>query len=313
MIFWRILDNQLHPVDDVEKLGFEVSEQIYIPDEYLNKQKFMVMRTAHGLGDWVIISAMPRLLKEKYPNCKVYLPSINLLEKLFGDIKDHWGNWENPFKTVSYIFDNNPYVDGFVDEIDGEVFHDHYRTYNDNKLDTPLIKQMLKFWQFEDKEMEDYTPEFYWTDEEKQRGDRIIEEYAGDHEFGGLVITSRFEGRSTTTDTIYDEEGNKMIMTSLLEKCGDLPFFYYTYKQPKEYPFSFNKCLDMRHMDTRLQLYIRSKAKLNIGTHCGIIDAISRYSQAFQIQRVFPLNQNVIEANHYVNRDNYLEKLELIK
>jgi hypothetical protein len=102
-------------------------------------------------------------------------------------------------------------------------------------------------------------------------------------------------------------------MKALLKKCGDLPFFYYTYKQPKEYPFSFNKCLDMRHMETRLQLYIRSKAKLNIGTHCGIVDAVAGYSQAFQIQRVFPLNQNVIEANHYVNRDNYLEKMELIK
>ena len=30
---------------------------------------------------------MPRLLKEKYPNCKVYVPSLNLLEKLFGNIK----------------------------------------------------------------------------------------------------------------------------------------------------------------------------------------------------------------------------------
>ena len=26
------------------------------------------MRTAHGIGDWGIISAMTRLLKEKYPN-----------------------------------------------------------------------------------------------------------------------------------------------------------------------------------------------------------------------------------------------------
>ena len=90
-------------------------------------------------------------------------------------------------------------------------------------------------------------------------------------------------------------------------------FFYYTHKKPNEYPFSFNKCLDMRHMDTRLQLYIRSKAKLNIGTHCGILDCITRYSDAFQIQRVFPLNQNVVESEHYVNKDNYLEKLELIK
>jgi hypothetical protein len=141
MIFWRIIDNRLHPVSEVQSLGFEESEGLRIPDEYLDKQEFMVMRTAHGLGDWVIISSMPRLLKEKYPNCKVYVPSVSLLERLFGNIKDHWGTWENPFKAVNYVFDNNPYVDGVVDELDGEVFHDHYRVYNDNKLDIPLVKR----------------------------------------------------------------------------------------------------------------------------------------------------------------------------
>ena len=313
MIFWRIVNNTLHGVGEVKRLGFEESEGLRIPDEYLEEQEFMVMRTAHGIGDWAIISAMPRLLKEKYPNCKVYVPSVNLLENLFGKMKANWGTWDNPFKTVNYIFDNNPYVDGFKDDIDGEIFHDHYRVYNKDKKDIPLIKQMLKFWQFSKEEYVDYIPELYFSEEEKQRGDEIIKEFVGDEDFGGLIITSRFEGRSTTTDTVYDGEGNKMIMSALLEKCGDLPFFYYTHKKPDEYPFSFNKCLDMRHMDTRLQLYIRSKAKLNIGTHCGIVDCVARYSQALQIQRVFPLNQNIIETEHYLNRNNYLEKLEEIK
>ena len=33
MIFWRILDNTLYPVKEVEKLGFEESEGLRIPDE----------------------------------------------------------------------------------------------------------------------------------------------------------------------------------------------------------------------------------------------------------------------------------------
>ena len=45
------------------------------------------MRTCHGLGDWGIISAMPRLLKQKYPHCKVYVPSIKLIQKIFGDLE----------------------------------------------------------------------------------------------------------------------------------------------------------------------------------------------------------------------------------
>ena len=312
MIFWRIVDNQLYPVQETDNLGFEESEGLRIPDEYLDTREFMVMRTAHGIGDWGIISAMPRLLKEKYPNCKVYVPSVNLLEKLFGQMKDNWGTWDNPFKNIHYVFDNNPYVDGFKDSIEGEIFHDHYRVYNKDKIDIPLIKQMLRFWQFIEEEYVDSTPELYFSDEEKQKGDEVIKQYAGDEEFGGLLITNRFEGVSKSTGKDYDIEGNIKLMTALLEKCGDLPFFYYTHKKPNEYPFSFNKCLDMRHMDPRIQLYIRSKAKLNIGTHCGFLDCISGDSKVFQIQRVFPLNQNAVESEHYVNKDNYLEKLEHI-
>jgi len=130
MIFWRIVDNQLHSVKETEHLGFEKSEGLRIPDEYLDKQEFMVMRTCHGIGDWGILSAMPRLLKEKYPNCKVYIPTKKLLKKLFG--QDH--------NNVRVVFGNNPYVDGFVDELDGEVFHDHYRIYDKDNTDIPLLR-----------------------------------------------------------------------------------------------------------------------------------------------------------------------------
>ena len=95
MIFWRILDNQLHSIEDVNRLGFEKSEGLRIPDEYLEKQEFTIMRTCHGIGDWGIISAMPRLLKEKYPDCKVYVPSKKMLKKLFGKSHNYFPN-KNP-------------------------------------------------------------------------------------------------------------------------------------------------------------------------------------------------------------------------
>ena len=83
MIFYRIVDNKLYPIHDTDNLGFEKNEGLRIPDDYLYKQEFMVMRTAHGIGDWGIISAMPRLLKEKYPKCKVVVPSKKLLKELY--------------------------------------------------------------------------------------------------------------------------------------------------------------------------------------------------------------------------------------
>ena len=68
MIFSRILDNKLYNIKEVTKLGFEESEGLRIPDEYLERQEFTILRAAWGIGDWGIISAMPRLLKQKYPN-----------------------------------------------------------------------------------------------------------------------------------------------------------------------------------------------------------------------------------------------------
>ena len=68
MIFWRITDNKVLPVGEVKTLGFEECEGMRIPDEYLQEQEFVIMRGCHGIGDYGIISAMPRLLKEKYPN-----------------------------------------------------------------------------------------------------------------------------------------------------------------------------------------------------------------------------------------------------
>ena len=90
----------------IKKLGFEKSEGLRIPDEYLESRNFTVLRTIKGIGDWGIISAMPRLLKTKYPDCKVFIPSNKLFKKLF-DIDTN----------IMYdIFSNNPYVDGFSDD-----------------------------------------------------------------------------------------------------------------------------------------------------------------------------------------------------
>jgi hypothetical protein len=288
VIFWRIVDNQLHPVKETDTLGFEKSEGLRIPDEYLDKQEFMVMRTAHGIGDWGIISAMPRLLKEKYPNSKVVVPSKKLLKKLFG--KDH--------DNVHVVFDNNPFVDEFVDEIGGEVFHDHYRIYDKDNIDIPLIKQMLEFWQFTEKEMEDCQPELYWSDEEKEFGDEIIKEYVN-VDFGCLLVSDRF---GTQNGKYSEKSYNKdtEVMSKVL-KDNPLPYFYYSYKPLKETPFDFiNDVLDMRHIDLRIQLYIKSQAKINVSNQCGTSQGVVRYSKCYTSQRQYPIGSNIIKGEIYL-------------
>ena len=60
-IFYRIYDNNIRHAFETDKLGFDINEPSYIPDEYLENKKFIVLRTCNSLGDWGIISAMPRL------------------------------------------------------------------------------------------------------------------------------------------------------------------------------------------------------------------------------------------------------------
>ena len=288
MIFWRILDNQLYSVGDVDKLGFEISEQTYIPDEYLEAQEFMVMRTAHGIGDWGIISAMPRLLKQKYPNCKVYIPSEKMLERLFSDYSDMWSSWNNPFKNVHYVFDNNPYVDGFKDYMVGEVFHDHYRIYDNDDLNVPLVEQMLKFWQFNDKEYNNSQPELYWSDDERKFGDSIIDEYVGGN-FGCLLTSNRYE----------KDRDEKKIIDVLIN--NEFKYFYYTHIPIEDTPFNFiDKALDLRNVNPRIQMYIKSKAKLNVGNQSGITHLVVRYSDVYEVQRQFPLKHNFVKGEIYL-------------
>ena len=286
MIFYRIVDNKVYSLYETDALGFPINDASYIPDDYLEKQEFVVMRTCHGVGDWGILSAMPRLLKQKYPNCKVYVPSHKLLEQMFGEPTD-WKWWDNPYKNVNAIFDNNPYVDAFVDDISGDIFHDHYRIYDNSNPDIPLVNQMLKFWQFTEKEMEDSQPELYWSDEEIELGDAIIKEHVGDKEFGGFIVSYR-----------YDFKNDDLFIKVL--KDNPVPYFYWSPVPLKETPFDFiEKALDLRHIDLRIQLYIRSKAKLNIARQNGITSTLPRYSKTYQLQVQFPIGSNFVEGETY--------------
>jgi hypothetical protein len=158
---------------------------------------------------------------------------------------------------------------------------------------------MLKFWQFEESEMEDCRPEMYWSDEEKEFGDEIIKQVVGDEDFGGLLVSDRFG----TQYGKYDEKTLKNETTKIIKvlKENPLPYFYWTYKPIGETPFFFTKlALDMRNINLRIQLYIRSKAKLNVGNQCGTLHIIGRYSKLYTVQRQFPIAHNYVDGEIYL-------------
>ena len=270
-IFWRINSNELTPIFEITHLGFPTENPSYIPDEYLNEGEFIVFRTCHSIGDWGIISAIPRLLKQKYPNCKVYIPSSKLVSKMFGRF-NNWNHWNNPFENAELVFKNNPYVDKFIDDVNDEVFHDHYRIYDLNNIETPLIIQMLKFWQFTDEEIQDYLPELYFSSEEIELGEKIVKTYTS-REYGTLLLTN-------TVKEYYSDDINNLLLKEI-QHYKDLTFFYYGSKDIKDTIFNNIKCINFKDLNIsiRIQLYIKTKALVNIGYQSGVNDSVCRYSK----------------------------------
>ena len=279
MIFWRTYNNKVYPIQEVSRLGFPIEDPSYIPDAYLDGREFIILRTCFGVGDWGIISAFPRKLKEQYPDCRVLIPSPKLLREMFGELESNWSSWSDPFQVVHTIFDNNPYVDAYIDSFDGEVFNDHYRITDGG--DVPLMEELLRFWQFD--KFEDIEPEVYFSKDEIALGDQIIKEHC-DGEFGTLLISNRFDG-----------VGVEKIQQKIDEY--DLPMFYWT-KSP-DVGLDFKKALDMRHIDTRIQLYIKTQAKFNVGNQTGVNDTIAKYTPTYTVPRL-PLGSDIVRSEIYL-------------
>ena len=285
MIFWRIVNDTLYPVEEVKELGFPKSDSAYIPDEYLKKQIFTICRSCLGIGDWGVISAMPRLLKEKYPNCTIQIPSEKLLKSLFEPYASEWlKSWKNPYQTMEYIFRNNPYVDAFVDTVTDEIFHDHYRIYDSEKLEIPLVEQMLDFWQFTSEEYEDLSPELYFTDEEKKIGDAIIEDRAPNG-FGTFLLSNRF-----------DENRDSEFIEKALNK-HKLSYFYWVSKPSLLSSFDVDTVFDMRNVSIRVQMYLKTKAKVLIGNMSGADIMFPRYTKVYMAPRGKGFGSNIVRGN----------------
>ena len=74
--------------------------------------------------------------------------------------------------------------------------------------------------------------------------------------------------------------------------------------------FNFiNKALDIRHMDMRTQLYIRSRAKVNVGNQSGALQLVVRDSEVYDVKRQFPIAGNIVKGEKYLV-DNFKSKIE---
>ena len=300
-----LLDEYFRSRGEVSKLGFDSRSPQFIPQEYLDRQFFVLFRTCHSFGDWVLISSIPKFLKKKYPNSTVCVPSPICIGKLYPP--DNWLNRSsNPFNNVVEIYANNPYVDGMIDEIpDGmEIYHDHFRIYDSNDLNILIAEQMLKFWRFDPKEITDSAPELYWTDEEKQTGDQIINDTFGKDPFGFLYIDDTFYILQED-ERIPRINVKRQMIQSKINEFDNLPWLYYAGKDISDTVYKTKtKSVDVRSLKVtpRIQNYIKSKSKLLIGHQGGYgTDCMSRYTTCYVVPLHSPaINEHFIRTTKYI-------------
>ena len=111
-------------------------------------------------------------------------------------------------------------------------------------------------------------------EEEVQEGNKIIEQLQSDNEFGYLALTSTF--------------GNTSEGIELVDKAKEFSYienwFYYGEVPLVETPFTFlNDVINVKELKLplRMQMYLKTKAKVNIGNESGTNLWQAKYSESY--------------------------------
>lgn len=302
MRFWRISNNKIVDSKEVSMVGYDINAKYYTaPQEYLDKQEFIIFRTALGIGDWVMMERIAYNLKLHYSNCKVYLPSPKMLKQIFGNYINQWSSWGDASTTVELMFKNNPYIDGYVDNWYTEVYHDHFRIYDSNNPKITLCQQMCKFHRIDYNKITDNVPQIYFTSEEIKKGNIELRSLPSTFEF--LHLSDR-----------YTEEDSDILL-NYIEQLGLINKDFVTYYKGDINNSKF-KNLNIKNniiniTDPRIQFYIKSKANNVIGVQTGATDVISGLTQVHSLHHSKELEDtwkvgNYIPTINYINRKNYI-------
>lgn len=293
MVRFSIENDSLKQHGHVHKLGvpYNMIHSEVIRDSIESMQFFPFTRCCFSIGDWGIISGLPRVFKQKYPHLQFMVPKPNWIRKVFGNV----GGWSyqgsDPADAVEMVFANNPYVKWFDVGEFTNVITDHDRSYRyENE---PLAEQIMGYFGFAENELNyqtyDHRPDIYFSNEEITIGQQIINNYIGStNQYGCLLFASRLEHLNNCWP-----ETNKSIQNLInsIRQHGydrDYKIFYYSsFPLDKSYWANiFNIDIGNTFVDfatipnctQRIQWYIKSQAKFNISYQAGFNDTITRYS-----------------------------------
>lgn len=298
MMFYRIVGNKVVDMTECDRLGWSLQGEHYVlPDDAFEKKKFLIYRTVHGVGDWGIITAMPRLLKEAFPDCEVYIPSVKMLTETWGHSSRH-NNWINPYDIPAQLFKNNPYVDGIVDTWEDEIYHDHFRIVDDTNENDPLILQMLRFHRVPVSTETDYLPELYFSEEERVEYSNIRKKLFGDEPY--IAFSAR-----RSIQELTDAWGNKEKAEYMLEcvkkisaDYADIPTLTYN---TAGLDFNINTVASAEGIPLRTLLYLICNAFAAVGQQTGVYDTCSRYTTVKVVPHSNRLAENFLKSVNYAH------------
>ena len=310
MQLWRIINDQIHNTGiELSRFG-ESTDSIFnlkIPRDCSGVIAFT--RTCFSIGDWGIISALPFALKQIYPNCKIFLPSSEWCKTLFGEGSN--GIWKEPWKNGEIVFKNNPYVDHYfnIGELKGEILTDHIRKRKvEEELEEPLIEQIFRALGASEEEIKalDLRPMLFFDEDEIKEGEKIIEKYTKGRNFGTLLLHSS----RANIPFPWSYEIEKGIIEEANE-CKDLPFFYYTQDLIENTRFNFlQNGINFKdlNIDIRIQMYIKSKALINIGYQSGINDSVSTRTTKMSIATPYEsIHSNITRGVKYFYKNGVIK------
>lgn len=265
----------------IPKYLLDSGQAVTLPKDY--DGWFAFMRLCYSIGDLSIVSAMFKALKDKYPKIKIALPSVEYANRLMGEEIRRWSydGKSSGADNMNITWANNPYIDKIFNVGDfTSVFTDHDRCYKelvmiDGKLkssEDPLVEQLLRRFGLTEEEMSkmDLSPQFYFTPEEIERNDKVIEKYFGNDDYGCLLFAAR-------TDKYKERWEHEPMLYDAGEKFKNKPVFYFTEHELKntEWDNFFPNRVNFADLNISLrdQIYIKRKALFNISYQTGITDA----------------------------------------
>ena len=311
---WTIENDKIQFVKEVDYLGYPY-EQIKngkvatLPKDF--DGWFPFMRMCYSLGDLAIVSGIFEALKTKYPKIQIAWPTNEYIEELLGDYLKSWNYSEDMTwkENVFTILHNNPHIDYFFEKGEFDtVFTDHERSYTGlvhdgvmiRSCDEPLAEQILRRFGFTDEDIKniDSKPKVYFTQEEIDKCENLIEKYVGSHDYGCLLFSARVEkyrGRWKEDHLLYPH----------VEKYKNSKVFYYSQFDLKgtEWENIFPESYDFTKLGLSLreQIYLKQKAKFNVGYCGGVTEAASGHGSDMISLCAYPtVKENCVRGSTYV-------------